>query len=49
METVVEIKTETGIIYCPTYVINGEELLISHQGKLVYYETEQQAKEYFED
>jgi len=48
-EKVVEIKVGGETKYCPAYEINGKDHLVSHQDHLVYYDTEKEAKEYFEE
>lgn len=44
-----EIEIDGVTKYAPAYIINGESTLISHQNKVVYCDTEQEAQEYLED
>lgn len=44
-----KIKIEEETFYTPVYVINGVDHVIQQQGYLVYFETEEEALEYFKD
>jgi hypothetical protein len=44
-----EVEVEGETKYVPYYVLGKEELLITHQDVLVYFNTKEQAEEYIED
>lgn len=46
---VIGILIEGELKYAPCYVINGKEHMISHQGRLYFCDTEEQAQEYIKD
>lgn len=46
---VIGVLIEGELKYAPCYVFDGKEHMISHQGRLTYYDTEEEAQEFIND